>query len=51
VASRPTNLVRDEIKIGEKVYSTSDLTMMQITGKGFVKTTDGKGYRLVTWRK
>jgi hypothetical protein len=51
VATRPINLVRDEVKIGAKTYSSGDLTMMQITGKGFVRTTDGKGYKLVTWRR
>jgi hypothetical protein len=51
VATRPTNLVRDEIKIGERTYSSSELVMMQIAGRGFVKSTDGKSFRLVTWRK
>ena len=51
VASRPTNLVRDPIKVGGKEYSSSDLITMQITGKGFVKTTDGKSVKFITWRK
>ena len=51
VASRPENLVREPIKVGGKDYSTSDLITMQITGKGFVKSTDGKSVRLVTWRR
>jgi hypothetical protein len=51
VATRPTNLIRDEVKIGERTYSSSDLITMQIAGRGFVKGTDGKSFRLVTWRK
>jgi hypothetical protein len=51
VAVRPENLVREPIKVGGKDYSTSDLVTMQITGKGFVKTTDGKGFKFVTWRR
>jgi len=51
VASRPENLVREPIKVGGKEYSTSDLITLQITGRGFVKSTDGKSVRFVTWRK
>jgi hypothetical protein len=51
VASRPTNLVREPIKVGGRDYSSSDLQVMQITGRGFVKTTDGKSVKFVTWRK
>lgn len=51
VASRPTNLVREPITVGGKEYSAGDLVTLQIAGRGFVKTTDGKSYRLVTWRK
>ena len=51
VASRPTNLVREDVTVNGKNYTASDLITMQITGKGFVKTTDGKGYKFVTWRK
>jgi hypothetical protein len=51
VASRPTNLIRETVKVGGREYSPNDLQMMQIAGRGFVKSTDGKSYRLVTWRK
>ena len=51
VASRPENLIREPIKVGGKEYSSSDLVNLQITGKGFVKTTDGKSVKFVTWRK
>lgn len=50
VAQRPTNLVREKAIINGQEYSPSDLQMLQVTGKGFVKGTDGK-FRLVTWRK
>jgi hypothetical protein len=51
VASRPTNLIREDITVNGKTYTSSDLITMQITGKGYVKTPDGKGFRYVTWRK
>lgn len=51
VASRPTNLIRETVVVNGKEYSSNDLITMQIAGRGFVKTGDGKGYRLVTWRK
>ena len=51
VASRPTNLVREPIKVNGKDYSSSDLQTLQILGRGFVKTTDGKSVKFVTWRK
>ena len=51
VASRPENLVREPIMVGGREYSSSDLQTLQITGRGFVKTTDGKGYKFITWRK
>jgi hypothetical protein len=50
VAVKPQNLVRDTIRVAGKEYSPSDLTMLEVTGKGFVKTTDNK-VRFVTWRK
>ena len=51
VASRPENLIRNDVKIGGRTYTASDLQVLQISGKGFVKTTDGKGVKFVTWRK
>ena len=51
VASRPENLVREPIKVGGKEYSTSDLITLQIAGRGFVKSADGKSVRFVTWRR
>jgi hypothetical protein len=51
VASRPTNLVREPIKVGGREYSTNDLQTLQIMGRGFVKTTDGKSVKFITWRK
>jgi len=51
VAARPTNLIRETVTVGGKTYGPGDLTMLQIAGRGFVKSTDGKSYRLVTWRK
>jgi hypothetical protein len=50
IAVRPTNLVREPITVGGRDYSSSDLVNLQITGKGFVKTTDGKGFKFITWR-
>ena len=50
VSIKPKELVRDTIKVAGKEYSPSDLTMLEVTGKGFVKTTDNK-VRFVTWRK
>jgi hypothetical protein len=51
VASRPENLVREAIKVGGKEYTAADLVTLQITGRGFVKTPDGKSVKFVTWRK
>lgn len=51
VAVRPENLVRDSIKVGGRDYSSSDLITLQIMGRGFVKTPDGKSVKFVTWRK
>jgi hypothetical protein len=51
VATRPDNLVREPIKIGNKEYSAADLVTLQIMGRGYVRNTDGKSYRFVTWRK
>lgn len=51
VASRPENLVREPIKVGSKDYSASDLVTLQIMGRGFVRSTDGKSFKFVTWRK
>ena len=51
VASRPENLVREAIKVGGKDYSTSDLVTLQIMGRGFVKSGDGKSFKFITWRK
>lgn len=50
VAVRPSNLVREPITVNGREYSVSDLTTLQITGRGFVKSADGKT-RYVTWRK
>jgi hypothetical protein len=51
VASRPENLVREAIKVGGKDYSASDLVTLQIMGRGFVKSGDGKSFKFITWRK
>jgi hypothetical protein len=51
VATRPDNLVREPIKIGNKEYSAADLVTLQIMGRGYVKSGDGKSYKLITWRK
>lgn len=51
VASRPENLVRESIKVGGKDYSASDLVTLQIMGRGFVKSGDGKSFKFITWRK
>lgn len=51
VAVRPTNLVREPLTAGGKEYSSSDLVTLQIMGRGFVKTTDGKGFKFITWRR
>lgn len=51
VASRPENLVREPIKVGSKDYSAADLVTLQIMGRGFVRSTDGKSFKFITWRK
>lgn len=51
VASRPENLVREPIKVGSKEYTAADLVTLQIMGKGFVKSGDGKSFKFITWRK
>ena len=51
VPQRPTNLIRETVKVGGREYGPNDLQMMQIAGRGFVRTTDGKSVRLITWRK
>ena len=51
VAIRPDNLVREPIKVGGKDYSSSDLVTLQIAGRGFVKTADGKSFKYITWRR
>lgn len=51
VASRPENLVRDFVKIGGKEYQAEDLRTLQVMGRGFVKTPDGKGFKFITWRR
>lgn len=51
VASRPENLVREPIKVGGKDYSTNDLVTLQIMGRGFVRSGDGKSFKFITWRK
>jgi hypothetical protein len=51
VAARPTNIVHSDIKVGGRTYTSNDLQVLQIAGKGFVKTTDGKSVKFVTWRK
>lgn len=51
IASRPENLVRDSITVGGKTYQAEDLRTLQVMGRGFTKTPDGKGFRFVTWRR
>lgn len=51
VASRPENLIRTDIKVGGRSYTSNDLQVLQISGKGFVKSGDGKSVRFITWRK
>jgi hypothetical protein len=50
VAARPESLVRDSVKVGGKTYDTNQLQILQIQGKGFVKSSTGQ-LRFVTWRK
>lgn len=50
VAAKPKDLIRDEITVGGKELSKSDLQMLEITGKGYVKGTNGV-VRFITWRK
>lgn len=50
VAVRPNDLVREPITVNGRAYTASELTTLQITGKGFIRGTDGK-VRFVTWRK
>jgi hypothetical protein len=51
VASRPEALIRSDVKIGGRSYTSNDLQVLQISGKGFVRSTDGKSVKFVTWRK
>ncbi len=51
VATRPESLVREPIKVNGKEYSASDLVTLQIMGRGFIKSADGKSFKFVTWRK
>jgi hypothetical protein len=52
IAARPNNLIREDIRLaGGKVITASDLVTLQITGRGYVKSTDGKSVNFVTWRK
>jgi len=50
VSIKPKTLIRQQVTIGGKEYSPSDLTMLEIGGKGFVKNTSGR-YAFITWRK
>jgi hypothetical protein len=49
IASKPRDLVRQDVVVGSKKYTSDDLTMLEIGGKGFIK--GATGYRLVTWRR
>jgi len=50
VAVKPTaSLLRDNVTYGGRQYSQSDLEMLIITGKGFIKGPNGP--RLITWRR
>jgi len=51
VSVKPKDLVRQTVRVAGKEYSPSDLTTLEITGKGFVKSADGKTLKYVTWRK
>ena len=51
VATRPDSLVREPIKVGGRDYSASDLVTLQIMGRGFVRSGDGKSFKFVSWRK
>lgn len=49
IVSKPKELIRTNLTIGSKTYTPSDLTMMEIAGRGFIKSANG--YKLITWRK
>ena len=51
VAARPDGLIRDSVKVGGKTYDANALQTLQITGRGFVRSSDGRSLRFVTWRK
>lgn len=51
VASRPENLIRDSVTVGGKTYDANALQTLQITGRGFVRSGDGKSLKVVSWRK
>jgi hypothetical protein len=51
VASKPKNIMREDITVNGRLLTPSDLQVLEISGKGYVKTTDGKAFKLVTWRR
>ena len=50
-AVKPANLQRADATIGGRKFTTSDLTILEIAGKGYVKSPDGKSWRFISWRK
>jgi hypothetical protein len=51
VASRPENIVREDTKIGNRMFTAEDLRTLQVAGRGYVRSTDGKSFKYVTWRR
>lgn len=51
VAARPENLIRSDVRIGGRTYTSEDLRTLQVSGKGFVKSSDGKSVKFITWRR
>lgn len=50
VVSRPKDLVHEDITVGGKTYTKEQLQTLQITGRGFVRNSNGT-FRFVTWRR
>ena len=50
VAVKPDNLVRDKAVINGREYSANELDILRITGKGYVRMSNGS-LKYVTWKR
>jgi len=48
--TKPKNLIREDTVINGRQFTTSDLTTLEIAGRGYVRGMNGT-IRLITWRK